>query len=148
MIVIREGREPVVVRTGDEPFQVCLMAYFLAWGGVSLLALNRISGSSSRIIPVWGVYLFFSCLVVGCALTLAGIAAVRFRQNLFGLEIERAGLSALAGLLIAYSLWTLAAAGPRATGFVLIVGGVWSAAVWRIWRITADLKRVDRGREP
>lgn len=146
MLVIREGKQPVVVRTGDEPFQVCLMGFFLVWGAVSLLALSKISGSSSRIIPAWGVYVFFACLVIGCALTLIGVGIVRFRENLVGLDIERAALIGLVGLLLCYSLWTFAAAGPRAMGFVLIVGGVWTAAIWRVLRITADLRRVDEDR--
>lgn len=136
------------VRTGDEPFEVCLTTFFLAWGSMSLLALNRVSGSSARIIPAWGIYLFFAALVVGCAVTLFGVGEVRFRQDLFGLEIERAGLTLLGGLCIAYSLWTLAAAGSRAASFVLIVGGVWTASGWRIWRISSDLKAVDRRKKP
>jgi hypothetical protein len=132
------------VRTGDQPFEVCLTALLMTWGAVSLLALAKVSGSSARIIPAWGIYLFFGCLTAGCALALFGVAMVRFRQNLRGLEIERAGLTLLGGLCFAYSLWTLAAAGPRALSFVLVVGGVWTAAVWRVWEITVDLKEIDK----
>lgn len=137
---------PVVVRTGDNPFEVCFTAFFLAWGSVSLLALSEVSGSSARIIPAWGIYLFFGCLSAGCAATLLGIGQVRFLQNLFGLEVERAGLVLLGGLCLAYSLWTVGAAGPRAATFVFIVGGAWTGAAWRIWQITRDLKRLDEGR--
>jgi hypothetical protein len=148
MIVIREGQEPVEVKTGDDPFQTAILVAFALWGIVSLATLHSVSTTTTRTLPTWGVYLFFTGLTVGSVTTLVGVLYQVWLKEFIGFYIERAGLVALTGLCLAYSVWALAASGARAIAFALILTSIGTASLVRIHRIRNDLRQVRSGGAP
>lgn len=148
MIVIREGQEPVEVKTGDEPFQTAILVAFALWGLTSLATLHSVSTSTTRTLPTWGIYLFFAGLAVSSVTALVGIVYQVWRKEFVGFYVERAGLVALTGLCGAYSVWALAASGARAIAFALILTAIGTASLVRIRRIRADLRQVRPGGAP
>lgn len=148
MIVIRrEGLPPVTLKSGFEPYQVCFSIAFMLWGGTALSALNKVSGGTVEPLPRWGIYLFFAGLTAGSALSLLGVFYERRFAKLRGFYVERAGLIALSGLSSGYIVWAVAAFGWQAAGIVYILGAIFSGSLWRIVRITRDLRAVMKGVE-
>lgn len=140
MIVIRrEGKPPVTLKTGAEPYEIGILLVCLIWGVAALAGLGKVSTNSTRELPTWGTYLFFATLAAGSALTLAGVVTERVFLKLAGFYLERAGQYALVGLSLAYTVWTLAAFAVRATSFALFLAVIWGCGSYRIWRITRDL---------
>lgn len=148
MIVIRDGQEPVEVRTGGEPFQTAILIAFALWGLTSLATLHNVTNPTTRTLPTWGLYLFFAGLTVSSGTTLVGVVWQTWLKEFIGFYIERAGLVALAGLCGAYSVWALAASGARAIAFALILTGIGVASLVRIRQIRTDLKQVEPGGAP
>jgi hypothetical protein len=148
MIVIRDGQEPVEVKTGAEPFQTAILVAFALWGVVSLATLHSVSTTTTRTLPTWGIYLFFTGLTVGSITTLVGVVYEAWLKKFVGFYIERAGLIALTGLCLAYSVWALAASGARAIAFALILTAIGTASLVRIRRIGSDLRQVRPGGAP
>jgi hypothetical protein len=148
MIVIRDGQEPVEVKTGNEPFQTAILVAFALWGVTSLATLHKVSTNTTRTLPTWGIYLFFIGLTVGSVTALVGVVYQTWLKDLLGFYIERAGLVALAGLCVAYSVWALAASGARAIAFALILTAIGGASLVRIRRIKTDLRQVRSGGAP
>lgn len=146
--MIREGQEPVELRTGNEPFQAAILVAFALWGLTSLATLHRVSTSTTRTLPTWGIYLFFAGLAVSSITALVGIVYQVWRKEFIGFYIERAGLVALAGLCVAYSVWALAASGARAVAFALILTAIGAASLVRIRQIGSDLRQVRPGGAP
>jgi hypothetical protein len=145
MLVIRRGQEPVEVRSGAEPFQLTLLTICLAWGVITLSALPQIAGATARSLPTWSVYLFSAALAAGSALALVGVAFEWFKKSLIGVYIERAGLTALAGLALGYSVWVVSALGFTRSAFaVLFLAIIWIGSGLRILLITLDLAGVSR----
>lgn len=148
MIVIRDGQEPVEVKTGNEPFQTAILVAFALWGVVSLATLHSVSTNTTRTLPAWGTYLFFIGLTVSSVTTLVGLIYQVWLKEFIGFYIERAGLVALAGLCVAYSVWALAASGARAIAFALILTAIGTASLVRVHRIRTDLRQVGPGGAP
>lgn len=145
MIVIREGQEPVEMKTGNEPFQTAILVAFALWGLVSLATLHSVSTTTTRTLPTWGIYLFFVGLTVSSVTALMGVVYQVWQKEFVGFYIERSGLVALAGLCGAYSVWALAASGARAIAFALILTSIGLASLVRIRRIRSDLRQVRPG---
>lgn len=146
--MIRDGQEPVEVRTGGEPFQTAILIAFALWGLTSLATLHNVTNTTTRTLPTWGLYLFFAGLTVSSGITLVGVVWQTWLKEFIGFYIERAGLVALAGLCGAYSVWALAASGARAIAFALILTAIGTASLVRIRRIRTDLRRVRSGGAP
>lgn len=141
--MIRDGHEPVEMRTGNEPFQTAILVAFALWGLVSLATLHSVSTSTTRTLPTWGIYLFFAGLTISCGTALAGVWVYQvWLKEFIGFYIERAGLVALSGLSVAYSVWALTASGARAIAFALVLTAIGGASIVRILRIRGDLRRV------
>lgn len=145
MLVIREGKPPVEMRTGDEPFEVLILSTFALWGIYGIVSLSRAATATTNTIPAWGAYTFFGFLFGGCLVSLLGIAYQVIWKRFLGFYIERSGLFALLGLSTAYSVWAWAASGAKAGGFILVLAGIGGGAVWRILRIRSDLRKVAKG---
>lgn len=145
MIVIREGQEPVQIRSGFEPFAVTLITACLLWSGTSLAALSKIASTTTRSLPAWSVYVFFTAMVLGTATMLTGVVLERVKASLLGVYVERAGLTGLMGLCLTYSVWVWTATGVRGLGFVYLMGAVWVGAAWRNILIWRDLRTLKRG---
>ena len=140
MIVIRrQGKPPVTLKSGAEPYQIGILLVCLIWGTVALSGLSRVSSNATRDLPTWGVYLFFAALVVGSGLALVGVLTERVLLKLQGFYLELAGQCALVGLSLAYTVWTVTAFGGRAVSFALFLAVIWGGGSYRIWRISRDL---------
>lgn len=140
-MIRREGKPPVMLKSGAEPYEIGMLLACLLWGAAVMTGLNQRPPSSTRDLPLWGVYLFFALLAAGSALALAGVVAERVFAKLVGFYVERAAQCALVGLSVCYSVWSLSVLGRAAVGFVLLLAVIWGAGAWRIWRITTDLKK-------
>jgi hypothetical protein len=145
VIVIREGQDPVEVRSGDEPYQLAILGACAVWGVTGLVTLSRATTSTTSTIPLWGAYVFFAFLSATCLVSLAGVAYEVLRRQLFGFYLERAGLIALVGLCVCYSIWAVVASGVRAASLVYLLGAVWIASSVRIRRISSGLREVAKG---
>lgn len=143
--MIREGGEPVELRTGDEPYQVCLMIGFALWGCTSLATLSSVTTTTTRTLPLASVYVFFTLMTAGCLVALVGVAYQVIWKKILGFHLERAGQFELMGLCGAYATWALAASGARALGFAIIMGAVVVAAAWRTVLISKGLRKVRGG---
>lgn len=149
MIVIRrQGKPPVTLKSGAEPYEIGILLVCLIWGTVALAGLGRVSSNSTRELPTWGVYLFFGSLAAGSALALAGVVTERVLLKLHGFYLELAGQCALVGLALAYTVWTVTAFGARALSFGLFLAVIWGGGSYRIWRITRDLKNAAKETTP
>lgn len=145
MLVIRDGQEPIELRTGDEPYQVCILIGFSLWGGTSLASFASVGTTTTRTLPLWGVYAFFALMTAGCTAALVGVFYQVVLKKFLGFELERAGQLELIGLCGAYAVWALAASGARAIGFAYIMLAIVAAATWRTVRISKGLRRLRRG---
>lgn len=139
-MIRREGKPPVTLKSGGEPYEIGMLLACFLWGVAVLTGFNQRPPSSTRDLPMWGVYLFFALLTCGSALALAGVVAERVFARLEGFYVERAAQCALVGLSMGYSVWSLSVLGRAAVGFVLLLAVIWGAGSWRIWRITRDLR--------
>lgn len=150
MLVIRKDHPPLEVRNGFEPFQITLLIGLLMWGGTMLAALAVVQGATAAAFPKWAVYLFFGAMTAGTATTLLGVLLEVTRKNrarsvanyLLGWYIERAGLTALIGLSLGYSVWVLSVVDVRGLPFAYLMFPVWCGGAWRCLRIRADIKPV------
>jgi hypothetical protein len=147
IVIRREGLPPVTLKSGFEPFQICFLVAFALWGTTAMLALNKVSSETVKPLPQWGIYLFFAGLTGGSALAIAGVVYERRFAMLRGFYVERAGLIALTGLSAGYIVWAAAAFGWQSAGIVYILGAIFSGSLWRIVRITRDLRAVMKGTE-
>ena len=142
MIVIQEGQRPVEVRTGFQSFQVSLLVALLLWGGTMLAALATVQGATAASFPQWAVYLFFGAMTGGTLTTFVGLALERFRASLLGVLVERAGLTALIGLTLSYSVWVLSVVEAKGLPFAYLMFAVWGGGILRCLEIRTDLKSV------
>lgn len=145
MLVIRDGQDPVDLRTGDEPYQVCILIGAGLWGCTSLATLGRVATTTTRTLPLWSVYVFFALMAVGCIGALVGVVYQVFLKKFLGFHLERAGQLELMGLCGAYAVWALAASGARALGFAYIMLAITAAAAWRTARISRGLRKLQGG---
>jgi hypothetical protein len=145
MLVIRDGKDPVDLRTGDEPYQVCILIGAGLWGCTSLATLGQVTTTTTRTLPLWSVYVFFALMAAGCIVALVGVVYQVFLKKFLGFHLERAGQLELMGLCGAYAVWALAASGARALGFAYIMFAITAAATWRTVRITRGLRKLQGG---
>lgn len=147
-MIRRAGKPPVTLKSGAEPYEIGILLVCLLWGVFALTGVARLTSNSTRQLPTWGVYLFFSTLAVGSALALGGVIAERVFLKLAGFQVERAGQCALVGLSISYSVWTWTAFGRSSVSFILFLAVIWGAGAFRVWRITRDLRNAAKATLP
>lgn len=141
MIVIRrEGKPPLTLKSGGEPYELLILSACLLWSIAALTGITNIPSNSTKSIPVWGVYAFFAFLGLGSTAALAGVAAERLFARIEGFYLEAGAQCALVGLSLGYSIWAATSTGRPALSFVLLLGVIWGGGGWRIWRITRDLR--------
>jgi hypothetical protein len=145
MLVIRDGLNPIELRTGDEPYQVCILIGAGLWGCTSLATLGKVTTTTTRTLPLWSVYVFFALMAAGCVAALVGVAYQVFLKKFLGFHLERAGQLELMSLCAAYAVWALAASGARALGFAYIMLAIAAAAAWRTVRISKGLRDLRQG---
>jgi hypothetical protein len=145
MLVIREGKPPVLVRTGLEPYQICFLGAMATWGTQSLFTLSSLSTTTTRSIPSAGAYVFFAVLAAGSLMVVTGVFYEVVLKKILGFTIERAGLYVLMGLCSAYAVWAGAASGSRALAFIYFMAAMFLGSAWRALRIRKDLREVARG---
>lgn len=120
----------------SDPYELCLLSGLFVIGSVGASILHRVPPSAERIIPTWGVYLFFVTLALSSAAVLIGMAL----GTVGGLWLRYGGSIALAGLCGAFSAWTLSASGIAAYRSVIFLGVIMIAALWQSRRIFRALR--------
>lgn len=129
-----------MLKSGAEPYEVLMLLACCLWSVSALVGLAIVPSTTTRDLPLWGVYMFFAGLGLGSGLALSGIAAERVYLKLSGFHVERAAQCALVGLSIGYSIWAVSQLGRASVAFVLLLAVIWGGGAFRIWRITRDLR--------
>lgn len=119
-----------------EPYEVTMVTSTFVIGVAGALLLNRVPPAAERVIPTWGLYVFFVALALTSAAVLLGIAMGTAR----GLQLQRSGSIALAGLCFAFTAWTFSAAGLTAYRSVIFLTMITTAALWQSRRIHRALR--------
>lgn len=128
------GTAPVLSRF--EPYEVTMVFTTFLIGTTGAVLLPTVPPSAERVIPTWGLYLFFVLLALTSLVVLTGIAL----GTVTGLQIQRSGSLALAGLNFTFSAWTLSAAGIAAYRSVIFLFMIMIASLWQARRIHRALR--------
>lgn len=144
MFVIRRDDVVVEIRTGFEPFAMTILAACLLWSAITLTALGKVSGATSRAMPDWAVYLFFAGLLTCATVTVTGVVMEKFFSKLYGFYAELAGLTALFFLCAVYAYWVSYIVGSSGANFILFMGAISVASVWRSANIVLGLRRAKK----
>jgi len=144
MFVIRKDDAVIEIRTGWEPFAVTILIACLLWSGLTLAALNQVSGATARAMPSWAIYLFFAGMLTCVIVTIGGVVLEKFFARIYGFYVEAAGLVALFFLCAVYASWVFLVLKATGASFILFMAAVSIASAWRITLITLGLRRAKR----
>ncbi len=131
----------LVNRGAHHPHNAALAFACLLAGIAGLAAFGHVASPTVRALPVAMAYAWFATLAVGGGVILVGLFYPF--KGVKGLLVERGGLYLLAGIWYGYSIYLLLTVGLTSLLFVLIIGGVATAHVWRCRvLIPAEIKAV------
>jgi len=133
------GGVPLLVRSGRNPFEVLMLCACAIAGAAGLIAPAASSNAITATLPHWEVVCWYSGLLAGGVISLAGV----FARGVTSLLVERVGIILLACLMLAYALALFVQVGIRGTLPALITGLFAVACAVRFVYITADLKRME-----
>lgn len=142
--MIRKDDVVIEIRTGWEPFAVCMLTACLLWSCLTLAALNQVSGATARAMPSWAVYLFFAGMLACVTVTITGVVLEKFFSKLYGFYVEASGLLALIFLCAVYASWVFVVLGATGASFILMMIAISVASVWRNTLIMLGLRRAKR----
>ncbi|MFD4196613.1 hypothetical protein [Amycolatopsis thermoflava] len=119
------------------PFQVMMIAAFGVYCAAGLVAFEHVATSTLRGYPEpWG-HVFLGASFIACSIALTGTIRAK---TVRGVLLERAGLTGLAGVTLAYAAWALSGNGVRSLAFVVLLGAMGAASAWRVAQISAARK--------
>lgn len=144
MFVIRKDNQIIEIRTGFEPYAICILSTCLVWSGLTLSAFSRVTGATSKALPWWAIYFFFAAMLAGAAVTIVGVVLEKFYQRLYGFYVEAAGTGGLFFLCLIYAFWVWVVIGTSGAGFILFMFGIAVASAWRVTLIALGLRRAKK----
>lgn len=119
-----------------EPYEVTANAGLFILGSFGAAVLHTVPPAAERVIPTWGLYLFFVMLALTSAVTLLGI----IDDTVAGMNLRRGASIATAGLCVSFTGWTLSAAGITAYRSVIFLLTITVASLWQALRIHRALR--------
>lgn len=119
-----------------EPYEVTILGGVFVMSSTGAALLHRVPPSAERVLPTWGLYLLFVSMAVTSAVALYGI----WRGTVSGLNLQRGGSIAMAGLCGSFAAWTLSATGIAGFRLVIFLLMVMVAASWQAARIHRALR--------
>jgi hypothetical protein len=144
MFVIRKDDIVIEIRTGFEPFAMAMLLACLLWSGLTLSALGNVSGTTVRAMPSWAIYLFFTGMFAGAAVTIIGVVMEKFFTKLYGFYAEIAGLVALFSLCVTFAYWVGFVVGSAGANFIIFMAAISIASAWRSLLIVLGLRQAKK----
>lgn len=138
-MIMARGGVPLLVRSGQNPFEVLMLCACAVAGAIGLVAPNASANAITATLPHWEVLCWYSGLLVGGLVGLAGV----FARGVTSLFVERVGIILLACLMLAYALALFVQVGFRGILPALVTGLFAVACAVRFVYITTDLKRME-----
>jgi len=133
------GGVPLLIRSGRNPFEVLLLCACAVAGAIGLIAPGASANAITATLPHWEVLCWYSGLLAGGVVSLAGV----FARGVTSLLVERVGIIILACLMLAYALALFTQVGIRGVLPGAVTGLFAVACAVRFVYITTDLKRME-----
>lgn len=132
-------REPLVIRSGGNPFELIVLAVMMLVGTIGIADPQaRSRALISAFLGSWGLA-WYALLLTCSGIALAGVFVARLHQRLeTGLAIERIGLAGLAATAPAYLAAILGSTGGGGITAGASFGGIGLAALVRVVQIARD----------
>jgi hypothetical protein len=121
------------------PFEIVLLVACIIGGIGGLINPTSTSPAVSRVLPEWLLVSWYAALIASGACTLIGVS---FRR-VFGLYIERIGLTLLTGICMVYAVSVLAGGGYPFAFAAITVMSFAVACGYRLRQIQRDLRAIE-----